>query len=117
MSNSRYNQQLLIRLTPEEKELAFQRAQETGLTVSEYMRRCALKQRLPQQVTAVSAQTYQQLGQIAITLNQLAIAVDQGSTLTSTDLSVLTRLEGLLHQVRLEITSGKIEKGIIKNDR
>lgn len=109
MTHRKYNQRLEIRLTSEEKQLACQLATQTGLNLSSYLRRCILQKHLPQRITAVSVETYQQLGQIAATLNQLAIAVDQGASLTTADLCVLKKLENLLHQVRLEIACGKLQ--------
>jgi uncharacterized protein (DUF1778 family) len=120
MTHRKYNQRLEIRLTSDEKQLACQLATETGLSLSSYLRRCILQKHLPRKITAVSVQTYQELGKIAVTLHQLAIAlnnpVSQSASLTTEYLSLLKKIEPLLHQVRLEIASGKLKIGSIKDD-
>jgi hypothetical protein len=114
MNHHKYDQRLEIRLTSSEKKLARQLAKETGLSLSCYLRRCILQKQLPRKITAISVSTYQELGEIAVTLNQLAIAfnhaTENGFSPPSLNPCVLTRLETLLHQIRLEIASGKVKR-------
>ena len=100
-----------LRLTAAEKELATQKAQETGLSLSELFRTATLKRNLPQKVTEISAQTYWELGKIGVNLNQITYAINTAIKLGQSlpnSLQKLTpelqQLEKLLHQIRREIT-------------
>ncbi|MGH2414151.1 MAG: plasmid mobilization protein [Microcystaceae cyanobacterium] len=94
-------------LTPTEKELAQQKAKETGLTLSELFRHATLKRKLPQKVTDIAAQTYWELGKVGVNLNQMTYAINTaiklGQPLPNNLEELkpeLKRLENLLHQIR-----------------
>lgn len=68
-----------LRILVDEKAQIEEKARKTGLSTSEYIRRCALGRRLPCYGDTSLLQEYSsQLGKIGSNLNQLARAVNQG---------------------------------------
>ena len=68
-----------MRISVEDKELIEKKARKTGLTTSEYMRRCALGRKLPcYGDTSLLREYSMQLGKIGSNLNQIAKYVNQG---------------------------------------
>lgn len=68
-----------LRISTDEKALIEEKARKTGLSTSEYIRRCALGRRLPYYGDTSLLQEYSsQLGKIGSNLNQLARVVNQG---------------------------------------
>ena len=68
-----------MRISAEDKELIEEKARKTGLTTSEYMRRCALGRKLPcYGDTSLLREYSMQLGKIGSNLNQIAKYVNQG---------------------------------------
>ena len=62
-----------MRISVEDKELIEKKARKTGLTTSEYMRRCALGRKLPCYGDTTLLEGYSmQLGKIGSHLNQIA---------------------------------------------
>jgi hypothetical protein len=98
-------------LTSAEKELATQKAQETGLSLSELFRSATLNRKLPPKITEITAQTYWELGKIGVNLNQITYSINTALKLgqpvpnSFQELKPeLQRIEKLLHQIRREIT-------------
>lgn len=68
-----------MRISAEDKELIEEKARKTGLTTSEYMRRCALGRKLPcyGDISLLSEYSMQ-LGKIGSNLNQIAKHLNGG---------------------------------------
>jgi hypothetical protein len=98
-------------LTQTEKELLEQRAKEAGLTLSEYFRTAALKQKMPQKIPTINIETYRELGKIGSNLNQITKAINTaiklGITPPKVELTTLNKLEALVNLVRQEIAGSK----------
>ena len=68
-----------MRISAEDKELIEEKARKTGLTTSEYMRRCALGRKLPcYGDTGLLREYSMQLGKIGSNLNQIAKHLNGG---------------------------------------
>ena len=68
-----------MRISVEDKELIEKKARKTGLTTSEYMRRCALGRKLPCYGDISLLREYSmQLGKIGSNLNQIAKHLNSG---------------------------------------
>ena len=68
-----------MRISAEDKELIEEKARKTGLTTSEYMRRCALGRKLPcYGDTSLLSEYSMQLGKIGSNLNQIAKHLNGG---------------------------------------
>ena len=68
-----------MRISVEDKELIEKKARKTGLTTSEYMRRCALGRKLPcYGDTSLLREYSMQLGKIGSNLNQIAKHLNGG---------------------------------------
>lgn len=68
-----------MRISVEDKELIEKKARKTGLTTSEYMRRCALGRKLPCYGDTTLLEGYSmQLGKIGSNLNQIAKHLNGG---------------------------------------
>lgn len=68
-----------MRISAEDKELIEEKARKTGLTTSEYMRRCALGRKLPcYGDTSLLKEYSTQLGRIGSNLNQIAKHLNGG---------------------------------------
>ena len=78
--NKKDNKVLMsLRISAEDKEQIEEKARKTGLTTSEYTRRCALGRKLPcYGDTSLLKEYSMQLGKIGSNLNQIAKYVNQG---------------------------------------
>ena len=78
--NKKDNKVLMsLRIYAEDKEQIEEKARKTGLTTSEYIRRCALGRKLPcYGDTSLLKEYSMQLGKIGSNLNQIAKYVNQG---------------------------------------
>ena len=78
--NKKDNKVLMsLRISAEDKEQIEEKARKTGLTTSEYIRRCALGRKLPcYGDTSLLKEYSMQLGKIGSNLNQIAKYVNQG---------------------------------------
>ena len=73
-----------MRISAEDKELIEEKARKTGLTTSEYMRRCALGRKLPcYGDTGLLREYSMQLGKIGSNLNQIAKHLNGGGDFCS----------------------------------
>ena len=98
-----------VRLTPEERERLKAQAQPSGMSLSEFVRRAALKRRMPPSAAPeVNRETYTQLCRIGNNLNQLMRAVNE-SRASGVDPGLLTELRGLVKEVGFQ-TLGAAEE-------
>lgn len=67
-----------VRLTVEEKVLIEAKANKVGLSVSEYVRRCALSRKLPSPSQATDFETRNELRRIGVNMNQMAKTMNSG---------------------------------------
>lgn len=85
------------------------RADCVGLPLSQWMRQIALGRFVPRPlVPAINRQTYAELGKLAVNLNQLVRAVNEGRSVASLS---------LLHQLQRNISALRLELMGIKHDR
>ena len=72
------------RVTPSERELIAQKADASGLSISEFLRRCALRRELPSeqkgQVFEGSSELLFELGRVGKNLNQFARSIAETNT-------------------------------------
>lgn len=88
-----------IRYTTEERERLYGAARSVGLSLSEYVRRAALKRPLPKaSAPEVNRDTYRELCRIGNNLNQLMRAIHEGRA-SGVDLAQLTELKTLVKDV------------------
>ena len=91
-----------VRLTPEERTRLQGAAKPFGVSLSEFVRRCALKRRMPAAAAPeVNRETYAQLCRIGNNLNQLMRAVNEGRA-SGVDLQMLSELRALVKEVGLQ---------------
>ena len=78
--NKKDNKVLMsLRISAEDKEQIEEKARKTGLTTSEYIRRCALGRKLPcYGDTSLLKEYSMQLGKIGSNLNQIAKHLNSG---------------------------------------
>jgi DNA-binding SARP family transcriptional activator len=88
------------------------RAEQTGKTLSAYLRLQGLRRPIQQRQSEVSIKTYSDLGRIGNNINQLThlahLAKLEGQR-NLPDCQVLEELNELLHQVRREIATGNLQ--------
>lgn len=88
-----------IRLTTEERECLREASKTFRVSLSEFVRRAALKRRMPVVgVGEVNRETYSQLCRIGNNLNQLMRSVNEGRVL-AVDLKILSELRALVKEV------------------
>ena len=86
-----------MRISVEDKELIEKKARKTGLTTSEYMRRCALGRKLPcYGDTGLLREYSMQLGKIGSNLNQIAKHLNGGGDFCSVYYEVKEAIRELL---------------------
>lgn len=80
--NKKDNKVLMsLRISAEDKEQIEEKARKTGLTTSEYIRRCALGRKLPcYGDTSLLKEYSMQLGKIGSNLNQIAKHLNSGGS-------------------------------------
>jgi len=92
-----------VRFTPEERNALHSSSQKIHVSLSEYIRRAALKRRLPNPpVAEVNLETYQELSRIGNNLNQLVRSIHEGK-FAQIDLAIVTNLSGLVKQVGFQV--------------
>jgi hypothetical protein len=88
------------------------RAEQTGKTLSAYLRTQGLLRPIQQRRSEVSVKTYTELGRIGNNINQLThlahLAQLEGNS-NLPDCQVLVELNEFLHQVRREIAVGSLQ--------
>jgi hypothetical protein len=72
--------EIKIRVTPTEKKSWLIKAQKAGISLSEYLRRCASRREIPAQPPEVNYHLVLQLGQISNSLNQQVLAMNAAVT-------------------------------------
>ena len=88
-----------IRMTTEERERLKEAAKPFGVSLSEFVRRAALKRRMPVAAVAeVNRETYAQLCRVGNNLNQLVRAVNEGRV-AQVDPKILAELKQLIKEV------------------
>ena len=91
-----------IRMTTEERERLKEAAKPFSLSLSEFVRRAALKRRMPVAAVAeVNRETYAQLCRIGNNLNQLVRAVNEGR-IAQVDPKMLAELRTVVKEVGLQ---------------
>ena len=88
-----------IRVTSEERSLLKEAARAVNVSLSEFIRRLALKKRMPPVgVGKVNRETYSELCRIGNNLNQLVRAVNEGRAL-GVDLNLLAGLRTCIKEI------------------
>lgn len=91
-----------IRYTTEERERLYEAARSVGLSLSEYVRRAALKRPMPKaSAPEVNRETYRELCRIGNNLNQLMRAIHEGRA-NSIDIVQLSELKTLVKDIGLQ---------------
>jgi mobilization protein NikA len=91
-----------IRVSPEERLLLFEAAKRFSVSLSEFVRRAALKLRMPPPaVGEVNRETYRELCRIGNNVNQLTRAVNEGRV-AQVDAHLLGELRALIKEVGLQ---------------
>lgn len=91
-----------IRYTTEERECLYEAARSVGLSLSEFVRRSALKRPLPKASSPeVNRETYRELCRIGNNLNQLMRAIHEGKV-DGLDLAQLSELKALVKNIGLQ---------------
>ncbi len=95
-----------IRFSDEERALLYAQANAVGLSLSEFVRRSALKRRLPPPAASeVNRATYQELCRIGNNVNQALRAIHERK-LTGVDratLSLFSELRGLVKDIGMQV--------------
>lgn len=96
--NKKDNKVLMsLRISAEDKEQIEEKARKTGLTTSEYIRRCALGRKLPcYGDTSLLKEYSMQLGKIGSNLNQIAKHLNSGGSYFSVYSDVKEAVKELL---------------------
>lgn len=91
-----------IRYTHEERERLYEASRSVGLSLSEYVRRSALKRPMPKPpVSEVNRETYRELCRIGNNLNQLMRSIHEGKAY-SVDIALLYELKTLVKDIGLQ---------------
>lgn len=86
-----------MRISAEDKELIEEKARKTGLSTSEFIRRCALGRKLPcYSDTSLLKEYAMQLGKIGSNLNQIAKYLNSGGNYFSIYLELKEAMKELL---------------------
>ncbi|WP_375263767.1 hypothetical protein [Palleronia sp.] len=93
-----------LRLSQRELNSIRERAEEAGLSVSEFIRQSALSSTV-RAAPAVSIRQWSDLAPLASNLNQIAYRLNAGQQdrLSSTDRQTLAELDDLLREIRLRL--------------
>ena len=106
MSEKERGEKFVLRIKPSIRQILEEKAKATGVTLSEYLRRCGLEKQLFTAPTEVNRFAYLELGEIANQLEQLL----QGQKITR---RLINSLSSRLRKVQTKlIDSG----GILSND-
>ncbi len=68
---------LYIRLSESEYQLIQSKAQQSGINISEFVRRAAFRREIPQPLPPINLDAYRQLGQIKLELYRMGINLNQ----------------------------------------
>ena len=68
---------LYIRLSESEYQLIQTKARQSGLNISEFVRRAAFRREIPQPLPPINLDAYRQLGQIKLELYRMGINLNQ----------------------------------------
>lgn len=91
-----------IRVSPEERLQLYEAAKRFSVSLSEFVRRAALKLRMPEPpVTEVNRETYRELCRIGNNVNQLMRAINEGRV-SQVDPNLLGELRALIKEVGLQ---------------
>lgn len=100
---------IILRVTPEEKNNWKLKAESTGISLSEYIRRCVERRKIQPAVPAVNYLTVSQLGRIANNLNQqvktMNTAVNLGQNIDKLleIREALSTIQDLLKKIQAEL--------------
>jgi hypothetical protein len=95
---------LLVRFTHSEHLHIQSQAKNAELSMSEYVRRSALRRQLPPLIPAINLETYRELGRIGTNVNQMAKAVNTSISegkRTDLDPLPLQQLAATIQEIRL----------------
>lgn len=94
-----------IRFSKEERDSLFEQAKNFGISLSEFVRRAALKRRLPPAPPPqINREIYQELSRIGSNLNQVAKKINQGAVSVDLELvGTLSELRGVVKEVGLKV--------------
>lgn len=94
-----------IRFSKEERDSLLSQAKSYGVSLSEFVRRAALKRRLPPAPPPqINRDIYQELSRIGNNLNQVARKIHQGAVAVELELvGTLTELKGVVKEVGMKV--------------
>ncbi len=91
-----------VRLSIEERSQHYEAARQFSVSISEFVRRAALKRRMPAAVVGeVNRETYRELCRIGNNVNQLMKAVNEGKVF-GVDPKILAELRATIKEVGLQ---------------
>ena len=95
-----------VRLTVEERATIEAKADKVGLSVSDYVRRCALSRKLPQPPAhGIDFEAKQELRRIGVNLNQITKAMNaRGQVAPSSLASVTDQLEAIFDVIYADVS-------------
>ena len=108
-------QLIILRVTPEEKNNWKLKAESAGISLSEYLRRCAQRRKIQPPVPAVNYLTLAQLGRIGNNLNQqvkaMNTAVQLGQNIHNLPeiIQALSTIQNLLQKIQAELLGLSLE--------
>ncbi len=112
MKRSYRDKKIELRVSQIELSALQDRADQTGKTLSAYLRTQGLLRPIQQRRGEVSVRTYTELGRVGNNINQLThlahLAQLEGHS-NLPDFQVLVELNDLLHQIRREIAVGSLQ--------
>jgi len=93
-----------VRLTPQERDELRRQAETHHVSLSDYIRRIALKRRMPPGCAPeVNRETYNQLRRVGNNLNQLAHSINSGSNPVGIDPNLLGELRALVKEIGFQV--------------
>ena len=94
-----------IRFSKEERDSLFEQAKSFGVSLSEFVRRAALKRRLPPApAPQINRDIYQELSRIGNNLNQVAKKIHEGAVSVDLELiGTLSELKGVVKSVGMKV--------------
>jgi Bacterial mobilisation protein (MobC) len=94
-----------IRFSKEERDSLLSQAKSFGVSLSEFVRRAALKRRLPPAPPPqINRDIYQELSRIGNNLNQVARKIHEGAVSVDLELvGTLTELKGVVKEVGMRV--------------
>jgi hypothetical protein len=114
--SKRMTQIIILRVTPEEKSNWKLKAESAGMSLSEYLRRCAERRKIQPTAPAINYLTAAQLGRIGNNLNQqvkvMNAAVKLGQNIQNLPeiMQTLSAIQDLLKKIQAELLGLPLER-------